>query len=102
MPACRRRGRCNEVSHWVQRLGRCTPACHSPTTRFPTSPERRAARPALALARPGTAHAEAFAARGRILVDLHPESYIYVQDVRAEAYGYGGLNQEYRYIKAQP
>jgi 4-oxalocrotonate tautomerase len=44
--------------------------------------------------------AEAFAALGRILGDLHPESYIYVQDVRAEAYGYGGLTQEYRYIKA--
>jgi 4-oxalocrotonate tautomerase len=46
--------------------------------------------------------AEAFAAFGRILGDLHPESYIYVQDVRAEAYGYGGLTQEYRYIKSQP
>ena len=45
--------------------------------------------------------AEAFAALGRILGDLHPESYIYVQDVRAEAYGYGGLTQEHRYIKSK-
>ena len=35
-------GRCNEVRHWVPRLGRSTPACRSPTTRFQTSPERRA------------------------------------------------------------
>lgn len=28
------------------------PACHSLTTRFPTSPDRRAARPAVDLARP--------------------------------------------------
>jgi 4-oxalocrotonate tautomerase len=25
-----------------------------------------------------------------------------VHDVRAEAYGFGGLTQEYRYIKAKP
>ncbi|WP_298923075.1 4-oxalocrotonate tautomerase family protein [uncultured Ramlibacter sp.] len=42
--------------------------------------------------------AESFAAFGRLLGDLHPESYIHVQDVRAEAYGFGGLTQEYRYI----
>jgi 4-oxalocrotonate tautomerase len=35
-----------------------------------------------------------------ILGDLHPESYIYVEDVRAAAYGYGGLTQEYRYQHA--
>src|SRR6266446_10016310 len=40
--ACGRRGRCNEVRHWVPRLGRCTPACRSPATRFPTSLEGRA------------------------------------------------------------
>ena len=45
--------------------------------------------------------AEAFAAFARILGDLHPESYIYVQDVRGEAYGFGGLTQEYRYVKAK-
>jgi 4-oxalocrotonate tautomerase len=32
-----------------------------------------------------------------LLGDLHEESYIYVQDVRADAFGYGGLTQEYRY-----
>ncbi|MES2955982.1 MAG: 4-oxalocrotonate tautomerase [Pseudomonadota bacterium] len=46
--------------------------------------------------------AECFAAFGQLLAPLHEESYIYVQDVRAEAYGFGGLTQEYRYIKAKP
>ena len=41
--------------------------------------------------------AECFAAFGRLLGNLHEESYIYVQDVRAAAYGYGGKTQEYRY-----
>jgi 4-oxalocrotonate tautomerase len=41
--------------------------------------------------------AECFAAFGRLLGNLHEESYIYVQDVRAAAYGYGGRTQEYRY-----
>jgi len=40
---------------------------------------------------------EAFEAFSRLLGNLHEESYIYVQDVRATAYGYGGLTQEYRY-----
>ena len=40
---------------------------------------------------------EAFSGFEKILGDLHEESYIYVQDVRAAAYGYGGLTQEYRY-----
>jgi len=34
---------------------------------------------------------------GKILGDLHEESYIHVHDVRAAAYGYGGLTQEFRY-----
>ncbi|ABE43101.1 tautomerase family protein [Polaromonas sp. JS666] len=46
--------------------------------------------------------AEAFAALGQLLGNVHEESYIHVQDVRAQAYGFGGLTQEYRYIKAQP
>ena len=33
----------------------------------------------------------------RLLGEVHEESYIYVQDVRAASYGYGGLTQEYRY-----
>ena len=45
--------------------------------------------------------AECFAAFSQLLAPLHEESYIYIQDVRAEAYGFGGLTQEYRYIKAK-
>jgi len=40
---------------------------------------------------------EAFAGFERIVGNLHEESYIYVQDVRAASYGYGGKTQEYRY-----
>jgi 4-oxalocrotonate tautomerase len=40
---------------------------------------------------------EAFAGFERMLGDLHEESYIYVQDVRADAYGYGGKTQEFRF-----
>ena len=43
---------------------------------------------------------EAFGAFSELLGDLHHESYIYVQDVRATAYGFGGLTQEYRYHHA--
>ena len=41
--------------------------------------------------------AQAFNAFSALLGDLHEESYIYVQDVRATAYGYGGKTQEYRF-----
>ena len=41
--------------------------------------------------------AEAFEAFERLLGDLHHESYVYVQDVRASAYGFGGKTQEYRH-----
>jgi 4-oxalocrotonate tautomerase len=37
-----------------------------------------------------------------LLGALHEESYVHVHDVRAEAYGYGGLTQERRYIAATP
>jgi 4-oxalocrotonate tautomerase len=40
---------------------------------------------------------EAFDAFSQLLGNLHEESYIYVEDVRATAYGYGGLTQEYRF-----
>ena len=40
---------------------------------------------------------EAFTVFEKILGNLHEESYIYVQDVRAASYGYGGKTQEYRY-----
>lgn len=39
----------------------------------------------------------AFDGFARILGDLHHESYVYVEDVRATSYGYGGLTQERRY-----
>lgn len=45
--------------------------------------------------------AECFAAFEQLLGNLHEESYLHVQDVRAEAYGYGGQTQEFRYIKAK-
>lgn len=41
--------------------------------------------------------AAAFEAFDQLLGNLHEESYIYVQDVRAAAYGYGGKTQEYRF-----
>lgn len=40
---------------------------------------------------------EGFSAFAQILGRLHEESYIHIQDVRATAYGFGGLTQEYRY-----
>lgn len=40
---------------------------------------------------------EAFEAFAALLGNLHDESYIYVQDVRAAAYGYGGKTQERRF-----
>lgn len=43
---------------------------------------------------------EAFDAFAKLLGNLHVESYIYVQDVRAAAYGYGGKTQERRYHEA--
>lgn len=40
---------------------------------------------------------EAFKGFERILGNLHEESYVYIEDVRAASYGYGGKTQEYRY-----
>ena len=45
---------------------------------------------------------EAFDAFGKLLGNLHEVSYIYVEDVRATAYGYGGKTQEYRYHASTP
>ena len=42
--------------------------------------------------------AETFRAMGKLLGPLHQESYIHVHEVRGDAYGYGGLTQERRYI----
>ena len=41
--------------------------------------------------------ASVFAGFVKILGNVHDESYIHVEDVRAASYGYGGLTQEYRY-----
>ncbi len=46
--------------------------------------------------------AEAFAALDRLLGGVHPESYVHVDDVRGDAYGYGGRTQERRWIEARP
>jgi len=43
---------------------------------------------------------EAFDAFDKLLGNLHHESYIYVQDVRATSYGFAGLTQEHRYHHA--
>jgi 4-oxalocrotonate tautomerase len=42
--------------------------------------------------------AEVFAFMRRVLGDLHEESYILVHEVPADAYGFGGLTQEHRYV----
>lgn len=41
--------------------------------------------------------AEVFEDFAELLGNLHPHSYIYVEDVRAASYGFGGKTQEYRY-----
>jgi 4-oxalocrotonate tautomerase len=43
---------------------------------------------------------ESFDALSELLGNVHEESYIYVQDVRAAAYGYGGKTQEFRFHRA--
>ena len=40
---------------------------------------------------------EVFDAFSDLLGNVHEESYIYVQDVRATAYGFGGKTQEFRF-----
>lgn len=42
--------------------------------------------------------AAVFATMAELLGELHHESYVYVHDVAASAYGFGGLTQERRYI----
>ena len=44
---------------------------------------------------------QVFAAMESLLGPLHPESYIHVHEVKADAYGFGGLTQELRYIRAR-
>jgi len=45
--------------------------------------------------------AAVFAFMGTVLGALHEESYILIHDARADAYGYGGVTQEQRYIQAK-
>ncbi|MFC5473334.1 tautomerase family protein [Paraherbaspirillum soli] len=42
-----------------------------------------------------------FQAMGDLLGQLHHESYVHVHDVRAAAYGYGGLTQQQRAVVAR-
>lgn len=39
-----------------------------------------------------------FKRMAEILGPLHPETYLHVDEVRGDAYGFGGLTQERRYI----
>lgn len=41
---------------------------------------------------------QVFAAIESVLGKLHPASYIVIHEVRADAWGYAGATQEYRYI----
>jgi 4-oxalocrotonate tautomerase len=43
-----------------------------------------------------------FAELDRLLGGVDQESYVHVDDVRADAYGYGGLTQERRYVQSRP
>jgi 4-oxalocrotonate tautomerase len=45
---------------------------------------------------------EAFAAIAGLLGGADPESYVHVNEVKADAYGYGGRTQERRYHEARP
>jgi len=42
-----------------------------------------------------------FSRMGELLGPLHHESYLHVDEVRGDAYGFGGLTQERRYIAGQ-
>lgn len=44
---------------------------------------------------------EIFAAFGRLLGSVHEESYAFVHEVPAAAYGYGGKTQEFRFISGR-
>jgi 4-oxalocrotonate tautomerase len=43
-----------------------------------------------------------FAELAKLLGGVDPESYVHVDDVRADAYGYGGLTSERRYVQSVP
>ncbi|CAL77055.1 conserved hypothetical protein [Bradyrhizobium sp. ORS 278] len=42
-----------------------------------------------------------FAAMTELIGPLHHETYLHVDEVKADAYGFGGLSQERRYIAAR-
>jgi 4-oxalocrotonate tautomerase len=42
-----------------------------------------------------------FAKMAELLGPLHAESYLHVDEVRADAYGFGGLTQERRYVESR-
>ena len=42
-----------------------------------------------------------FARMGELLGPLHNESYLHVDEVKGDAYGFGGLTQERRYIASK-
>lgn len=46
--------------------------------------------------------AQAFALLDRLLGGVDPESYVYVNEVKGDAYGYGGRTQERRYVEGRP
>jgi len=46
--------------------------------------------------------AATFEAMAALLGPLHNESYVHVLEARGDAYGYGGLTQERRYIAGRP
>jgi 4-oxalocrotonate tautomerase len=43
-----------------------------------------------------------FDAMAEVVGEVHPESYVHVHDVRGDAYGYGGVTQERRYVVGRP
>lgn len=45
--------------------------------------------------------ARAFAALAELLGGAHLESYVHVDDARADGYGYGGRTQERRYVEGR-
>jgi 4-oxalocrotonate tautomerase len=46
--------------------------------------------------------AATFARMKELLGPLHTESYVHVNEVRGDAYGYGGLTQNERYFAGKP
>ncbi|WP_315784647.1 MULTISPECIES: tautomerase family protein [unclassified Bradyrhizobium] len=45
--------------------------------------------------------AAVFARMAELIGPLHHETYLHVDEVKADAYGFGGLSQEHRYVAAK-